>query len=662
MTLFGNFAGALALLGASVAGPLAAQAPTAPAPAPTPATATVAPAAAAGPIPIEALAAPAYLSEPVLSPDGQRVAARLKHQDKDWIGIWDLRAGPDAPPRMFQQDDFDVRWLRWAGPERLLIGIQLQRRLYGIEITVTRTVSLEIATWRATALDTGHGIIGDDVIFIDPRGSYALISTQPTATEYPNVLRLDLVTGRSTVVQRGITGIWNWFADRSGIVRAGVDYSNGRIRLYYRAGPGQDLRRIDSRRYPQDGSVIDMIRFVSDADQGIVVTNAVTGRFAAYRYNFATDTRGEAIFEHPRVDVTSVLMGQDGEVDGVRYEDDRRRVHWLDPTLQRVQASIDRSLPNKVNQMLSSSDDGNRILIWSGAADDPGTYYVFDRAARRIEAFAAPYTGLIDYRFAPVRAISFAGRDGTEVPGYLTLPPGRPERGLPLVLMPHGGPFARDSWDFDPWVQLLASRGYAVLQVNFRGSTGYGRAYVERGYGQLGTGMIDDLEDGVDWLVREGIADPGRVCIMGASYGGYAALWAPIRQPDRYRCAVSFAGVADLRAMLRYDRRLFTASRYHREWQRQVRGDEDSDLAAVSPLQQASRLTVPVLIAHGERDRNVPVSQSRNLVRALTRARAPAPVESVFFPEAGHGFSRPQDSADFLRRVEAFLARHNPAG
>jgi dipeptidyl aminopeptidase/acylaminoacyl peptidase len=198
-----------------------------------------------------------------------------------------------------------------------------------------------------------------------------------------------------------------------------------------------------------------------------------------------------------------------------------------------------------------------------------------------------------------------------------------------------------------------------VLQPNFRGSTGYGRDYAERGYGQFGTGMIDDMEDGIAWLAREGTIDPARVCIMGGSYGGYAAMWAPIRNLDRYRCAIRFAGISDVRAMLRYDSRLTTATRYSREWRRRVAGEGRADLAAISPLQQVARARVPLLIAHGERDRNVPVSQSRNLVRAMTRSGATT--ESVFYPQAVHGFNRPEDSADFLRRVEAFLARHNPA-
>jgi len=627
--------------------PLVAQPP----PAAAPATAR---------IPIEALAQPALVSWPTLSPDGNRIAARLTVGGRVGIGWWDLSEPPGSRPHVLAAaSEGELRWLRWAGPNRLLLGIQLGRMAEGIEFTVSRIVALDVSTGHALPLDTGRGISGDDVIFIDPQGAYALVSAQYAATEYPDVLRVDLATGRSTIVENSRDGIWDWFADSNGVVRAGVDYSNDRVTFYYRSAPGARLRRIDSRRYPQDGSVVDMVRFVSDSDHGVVVTDAVTGRFGVYNYDFATDTRGDAIFEHPQADVTSTIFSRDGHVDGVTFEDDRPHVQWLNPELQHIQAGIDRALPGKLNLVLERSDDGNRFLIWSSAADDPGTYYVYDRAAHRMNGFASPYEALDGRAFAPVRPIHFRGRDGTDIPGYLTLPPGGGERNLPLVLMPHGGPFARDSWAFDPWVQFLADRGYAVLQVNFRGSTGFGRAYVQRGFGQFGSGMIDDLEDGVDWLAQQGIADPHRVCIMGGSYGGYAALWAPIRHPDRYRCAISLAGVTDVRAILRYDARLFAAPRYSRQWRRMIEGEERSDLSLISPLQQAARLTTPLLIAHGEDDRVVPVSQSRNLVRALTRAGM-AP-QAVFYPHEGHGFTHPQDSVDFLRRVETFLAAHNPA-
>ena len=357
--------------------------------------------------------------------------------------------------------------------------------------------------------------------------------------------------------------------------------------------------------------------------------------------------------------MTSVVIGPDGQALGVTYEDERRRVHWIDPDLQRLQATIDRALAGKINIIRDRSSDGNKVLIWSSAADDPGTYYLYDRTTRQLHGFADPYGSLTRYSFAPVQAVTYRSRDGLTIPVYLTLPAGRPDRGLPLIVMPHGGPFARDSWEFDPHVQFLASLGYAVLQPQYRGSTGYGREFVERGFGQFGSGMIDDMEDGIDWLAGRGTVDPARVCIMGGSYGGYAAMWAPARSPQRYRCAISFAGISDVGSMLRYDARMMSATRYFQDWRRRVEGEQRADLGAISPLRQVARLRVPLLIAHGEKDRNVPVAQSRNLVRALQRSGAS--VDSVFYPEAGHGFSRPEDSGDFLRRVEAFLARHNPA-
>ena len=366
------------------------------------------------------------------------------------------------------------------------------------------------------------------------------------------------------------------------------------------------------------------------------------------------------MFEHPEVDISEILLAPDGSIDGFTFDDDRPQVRWTNPAMARVQARLDAALPNRTNRIVDRSADGNRLLIFSWAADDPGTYYVYDQAARRLEIFGSPYSELQGYAFAPVRPIHYTGRNGQTIHGYLTLPPGRPEPGLALIVLPHGGPFLRDRWMFDPQVQFLASRGYAVLQPNFRGSTGYGREFVERGYGQLGTGMIDDIDDGADWLAAQGIADRSRICIMGSSYGGYAAIWAAMRSPERYRCAISWAGPTDLPAQMRHDTRFVVAQRYVRERRRQLRGDEESSLSAVSPLRHPELLRVPLLIGHGQHDERVPVRQSTDLIRALNRRHA-ANVESIIYPKSAHDFTATSESVDFLRRVEAFLARHNPA-
>jgi dipeptidyl aminopeptidase/acylaminoacyl peptidase len=258
-----------------------------------------------------------------------------------------------------------------------------------------------------------------------------------------------------------------------------------------------------------------------------------------------------------------------------------------------------------------------------------------------------------------MKPIEYHARDGLKLHAYLTLPRGRDPKHLPLILMPHGGPFARDHWQYDPLVQFLANRGYAVFQPEFRGSTGYGKDFVAKGYGEWGRKMQDDLDDGVDALVASGQVDAKRVCVVGSSYGGYAAMWGAVRSPNRYRCAASMAGVSDLPALLKHDKQLFSATRYYKEWRTPVGGEGKADLRGVSPLSFAGEIKVPLLLGHGEQDENVPPQQTHAMVDALNKAGAP--VTSVFYKDSGHGFDSSADLEDWLKRLESFLAKYNPA-
>ena len=641
-------AGALASL-PMLATPMTAQAPAAPA----------SPPASAAPA-IEAFAQLPFLTAPQLSPDGTRIAARVAAQGRELVGIWTLSAPRDATPQMIEVPNLES--FAWAGNQRLLIAnLSIEFMFTNIAVMLgpaRRFVVHDLGTGKSEPLESTPGLL-QELIFVDPSGRYVLLSKLERREQTPSVHRIDLATRESVLVQPPVRGVWNWFADGNGAVRAGIDYGERRTRIYYRANPTDPLVRLETRQDLLEDSIVESIRFVSNSGRGILGTNAVSGRFAVYEYDFATATRGAALFEHPEVDVTSVIVGSDGSVDGFTYDDDRPRVRWINPAMARVQARLDAALPGKSNIVLDRSADGNRLLVFSWAADDPGTFYVYDQAARRLEIFASPYDQLQGHAFAPVRPVTYRSRDGQNIHAYLTLPPGRPERGLPLVVLPHGGPFVRDRWVFDPQVQFLVSRGYAVLQPNFRGSTGYGRDFVERGYGQLGTGMINDIDDGADWLVQEGLVDRSRICIMGSSYGGYAAVWAAMRSPQRYRCAISWAGPSDLASMMRHDTRFMFAQRYVRERRRQLRGDEQVSLNEVSPLRHPERLQVPVLIGHGQNDVIVPVRQSNDLIRALRRRGAN--LESVIYPKSAHDFTDASEAVDFLRRVEAFLARHNPA-
>ena len=629
----------------------------------TPASSQQGSAPAAGRTPAATFADKPAFSDLALSPDGGRVAAIDRGGNTPRVVVLTV-AAKDRKPEYFDGFGSGISAVAWAGPNRLLVTTGVSFQFFGMTLPFSRLVAVDLQTRKTQPVDPdNNSFSAGEVLYTDPAGKWMLLAVQKSLSGTPWVKRIDLVTGAVTIVEKSRPDVWNWFADSAGVVRAGIAYDDDRWTMWYRDRPGAPLAKVRSPSFKGMLGTVDGVYFFPGEQMGAIVANARSDRFAAYRFDFGTGEIGEEIYGHPQVDVTAIIANPATRtIAGVSYEDERSRVAWIEPSMAAAQKRLEKAFPGADTRVVDRSDDGNRLLIWLGGASDPGTYYLFDLAARRLEALVQPYQKLSAADLTPVVPIRYAARDGLAIPGYLTLPAGKPDNGLPLIVMPHGGPFVRDSWRYDPFVQFLASRGYAVLQPNFRGSTGYGRNFVEQGYGQWGRKMQDDVDDGVDWLVKQGTVDAKRVCIMGASYGGYVALWGAIRNPDKYRCAVSLAGVTDLPGMLKYDRRSFNAPRYFRQWETRVRGEKDTDLKALSPLAQAARMTVPVLIAHGSRDDNVPAEQAQKMVAALAARKKPQPeVVSVFYANEGHGLDRSENIADFLTRLEAFLAKHNPA-
>jgi dipeptidyl aminopeptidase/acylaminoacyl peptidase len=290
--------------------------------------------------------------------------------------------------------------------------------------------------------------------------------------------------------------------------------------------------------------------------------------------------------------------------------------------------------------------------------DTPGFAFV-DLDAKKADWIGPQYAGLQASDIAPTRAVTYRAADGMELSGYLTLPRGKAEKGLPLVVLPHGGPASRDTPGFDWWAQAIVSRGYAVLQVNFRGSSGFGRAFQEAGYGQWGRKMQTDLSDGVRWLAGQGVIDPKRVCIVGASYGGYAALAGATLDPEPYRCAASVAGPSDLRKMVAYSRSR-GGQLSLRYWTRFMGAEDlrDPILSQISPALQVEKVKIPVLLVHGRDDTVIPLEQSQFMAEALRKAGKP--VELVVLKGDDHGLSRGETRLQMLQSVVSFLETHNP--
>lgn len=602
-------------------------------------------------------------SGPRLSPDGQWVAMRALVGGKTRLALVDLST-PDHKVRTTSLPaKHQLEWYRWAGSNRLLISISRMDVLMGDDVRVTRLFSLDLAAGKMIPIGPKlQGVDGDDLVHVDRNGAFVLLSTQPSIYEYPSVYRIDLATGKSSQIVHPEDHVWEWIADRDGVVRAGLGINESGWWMIYRSTGKESFRRTirrDGRSTGRKDEVIGQFELMPGTDQGLAVASGQSGRFGVYRYDFRTDSLGERLYEHADVDVDGYDTDTDGALSNVSFTSERDEVLWFDPLLKRQQERIDRAMPGRFNHIVSASADRMRILVYSGAVDHPGSFLLLDRKTNQMDVFYEVIPEVLDKRLAKTAPVRYTARDGLEIPGYLTLPPGKGDKGLPLIVMPHGGPFARDSLSYDAWAQFLTSRGYVVLQPNFRGSTGYGRQFVEKGTGQWGRGMQDDLDDGVKWLASRGTIDLKRVCIMGASYGGYAAMWAAVRNPDIYRCAISFAGVSDLPSQLRYSRESFVAPRYFRDWRDRVRGDKDFDLQQISPLRQASRISIPLLIAHGTEDHVVPISQSRRIHQALLKlGRAHDYVE---YKDEPHGFETAGNGTDFLERVGAFLDKYNPS-
>jgi dipeptidyl aminopeptidase/acylaminoacyl peptidase len=607
-------------------------------------------------IPVSKFAALPDLYRPLLSPDGHRIAARKTADGTTTLVILDADR-PEARPRGIPIGKWPIAALKWAGNQRLLLTAQSTFEINGYEFPFRRLIAIDVDTGASRVVDRrSRGMYAGAVLYTDPTGTWALVAGQDDAQSYPSVKRVDLATGDATVVERARPDVWDWYADENGVVRAGISYEGSRWTIWYRDKPGEKLRVTRGKFPKDDDSTVD--RFIFRGDHSWVVTNERTGRFGLYKYDMKSQTVGEAIFEHPEVDLDDVdYDALTGDVSAVEYQDDRSRVFWIDADMKALQKKLDEAIPAAINLPVGWSHDEKRVLVSSSSAADPGRYFLLDRNTMRMHPVVELYPSIDPEQLAAVKPIRYPARDGLALRGYLTVPRDRAAKGLPLIMMPHGGPFARDDWEYDAFVQLLANRGYAVLQPEFRGSTGFGKDFVSKGYGEIGKKMQDDLDDGVDWLAKSGQIDPKRVCIVGFSYGGYAAMWGAIRNPDRYRCAVSWAGPSDLPAMMRYDRKQFSATRYFREFRKKFPSEDE--LNAVSPIKFADRFKLPLLIGHGEADSNVPPKQSHKMVEALQKAGAN--VTPIFYKDSEHNFSSSKDLEDWMNRLKAFLAKYNPA-
>jgi prolyl oligopeptidase PreP (S9A serine peptidase family) len=439
-------------------------------------------------------------------------------------------------------------------------------------------------------------------------------------------------------------------------VRFAVGFDeNAALRASWRPQPDAPWQSFSLPGFVEDSVV--PLRFAAGGEavlfSAIPAGGSVTG---LYRIDLASQEIQE-LYSHAEVDIDGLVTDfLDQKAVGVRVYTDRPEVHWLEPEdpAANLLAKLEKAFPGHAVRITSTTSDGRLATVFVYSDVNPGDYYLFDTQAGAATYLKATRDWVDPDDVRPKESIRFEARDGLPLHGYLT----RPHAGAgpyPLVILPHGGPHGvRDRWEFDWEVQLLANRGYAVLQVNFRGSGGYGRRFQASGFGEWGARMQDDLTDATRWAIEEGIASEGRICIFGSSYGGYAALMGAVREPGLYRCVVGHAGVYDLELMhstgdIRY-------TRLGQSYLGDVLGNDKSLMRARSPAHNAERIEVPVLLVHGTDDGRADYRHAQQMRRALERNDKP--YEWIALRGEGHGITDEASRAEVYTSILAFLDRY----
>jgi dipeptidyl aminopeptidase/acylaminoacyl peptidase len=612
-----------------------------------------------GPVPVEVFAQLPMLDKPRLSPDGTRIAAKMAIRGVQHLVVAPLFGG--EPTALKVGADVDINWWRWVGDNWLIAGVGGQTTILGDEYYITRMLGLSADLKKQTQIDWTHsGIRADDLLWSARDGSPRILFSRSTGVEtmvdvHPSVWEADVSTGKVKRVAPSQTDVWDWYADGAGTLRMGIRYTDntGKSALLYRASNNEPFRTIARGDSRKDKSFI--IPTIFRADGTALATSDNDGRDALYEVSLPDLTLGKKIYDHPGYDIDGVVEnGTSSDVLGISVTDTFDHVVWLDPDMKKVQAAADAAVGDRRARIISRNIDGTRMLVEIGGPSQAGTIFYWDIVGDRMQRYAFQNAALRNRSLSPVKTVHYTARDGTPIEAVLTLPRRREAKNLPLIVLPHGGPIARDSESWDWWVQYLAEQGYAVIQPNYRGSSGYGTAFLKLGEGEWGLKMQDDLNDAITYLAKEGIADSRRVCIAGASYGGYAAMRAAERDGALYRCAISYAGVSDLAGIKRYDAQFLNGKTLGRYWTKRA-----TDLQSVSPRFGAQKVSIPVLLMHGKEDKRVPVKQSRQMAEALKDAGKT--YEYVEQPLGDHHFTRSEDRLEFLKAMGAFLAKYNPA-
>jgi dipeptidyl aminopeptidase/acylaminoacyl peptidase len=626
------------------------------------------------PPPVESFFANNAFGGAELSPNGRYLAVRTSSKGgRDFLVVIDLDT--KVAKWIAGHADADIGHFQWVNDNRLVYDVRDSTSasgdqedapgLFAINRDGTKFIQLADRGGRRiwsqpwnTFLFEQHGSQDSDWIYVW-RPMYDDVDKYFGT----RLRRLNTVTGVAETVSEPDVEVSDFMLDFKGEPRLAVSLNDIKNTIYYRDPATDKWRELIS--YSSYNNAKDKIKPLGFGPDGTlyVVANAGEDMSTMRTFDFITGkVSSNALVVIPGYDFDGSLVS-DNKVLGVRVTTDAEENTWFDPVMKAIQKEVDKVLPTTINLITVPTKPGSPwVLVESYSDAQPSRYALFDTKTGMVDPVGNTYPNIPTASMGRQEPMRYKARDGLEIPGLLTLPPGGVRKDLPMVVLVHGGPWVRGtSWRWNPQSQFLASRGYAVLEVEFRGSTGFGLAHFEAGLKQWGLSMQNDIADGTRWAISQGIADPKRICIAGASYGGYATLMGLVNDPDLYRCGIEWLGVTDIELM--YTGTWFSKSDaspgYLRYGMPVMIGDLVNDAAqlkATSPIQQAARIHQPLLLAYGREDKRVPIYHGKKFYSAVTRTNKQ--VEWVDYSGEGHGWSLPKNRIDFWKRVEAFLNKH----
>lgn len=629
--------------------------------------------ALAEPPPVDAFASMPAMRSVALSPSGTQVTFIMAMGDVDAAVVLE-RNNPKAKHVILKSEPgkYSINRCNWANESRLLCSVGLVASYAGKEYRASRLIAVNADGSDVMLLfSEGRHHARDSVcVKLSSCGLYAtqyqdrvidwgrsdpghvLIELDENNDRIPSVFSLDVNSGLIKPHTPGHEPIREFATDGAGNVRLAYGWKDTHYDYFARLANDrewQHLARVEL--FSARDNSLKPVDVSPGSDDALGIGN-YEGRLALWQIDLADKAEPHVLFSHAIVDINEMpIRAGDLRMLGVRYDLDLPFAFYTDEKLRSHIEDIYSALPATFNFVSDASRDKKVMLVTSYSDVTPRSYAIFDSNTRQLQRLGNEYPQLKPEALAHERPITYKGSDGTEISGYLTVPPGRRADHLPLIVLPHDGPIARDYWGFDILVQFLATRGYAVLQTNFRGSSGYGSNWLYAAHQDWGGLTYSDITEAARWAVREGIADPARIAIVGWGFGGYAALLSAAREKGLYRCAVSIAGISDLPLMLREA----VGHDFYGVLQRELGANSDK-LREDSPVRHVDEIRIPLLLIHGTHDFEVKPDQFRKMERALKSAHKP--YKAVLIEDASHELERKSDRMILLNELESFLRQN----